>query len=118
MDPLLPSPEGLERWLTAQNVAIVVLVLWVVSMHRILFRAQKRNDNLSDQLCQHIERAWHARWKDAEDFGLRLDSFQRNTLDAFMSAAQRRQSPASSSPAPARTAPPPPPPPPKPKPIT
>jgi len=119
MDPLLPSPEGLERWLTAQNVAIVVLVLWVLSLHRLLSRSMKRSETLSDQLTLSTERAWHARWKDAEDFGLRLDSSQRNTLEAFVSAATRRARPASSTLHGAtRPAPPPPPPQPKPKPTT
>jgi hypothetical protein len=85
------------RWVFGQSAAIVVLVAWLVSVLRRESRSQKRIDDLSASLVKTTESAWHARWKDQEDFGLRLDSNQRNLLDGIASIVGKPRSSGSGS---------------------
>lgn len=85
------------RWVFGQSAAIVVLAAWLVSLLRERTSTRKRIDALSDSLVQATERAWQSRWKDATDFGLRLDSNQRNLLEGIASIAGRRPSSGSGS---------------------
>lgn len=54
---VVPSSPTYLTWLLGQSVAVVILVLWIVSLHRQLKASgkektalQKRNDELSDSL--------------------------------------------------------------------
>lgn len=85
------------RWVFGQSAAIVVLSAWLVSLLRQLASSRKQIEKLSDSLVQTTERAWQSRWKDATDFGLRVDSNQRNLLDGIASIVGRPKSSASGS---------------------
>jgi hypothetical protein len=85
------------RWVFGQSAAIVVLIAWLVSVLRQLASSRRQIEKLSDSLVQTTERAWQSRWKDATDFGLRVDSNQRNLLDGIASIVGRPKSSASGS---------------------
>lgn len=85
------------RWVFGQSAAIVVLIAWLVSVLRQLASSRKQNERLSETLVQTTERAWQSRWKDATDFGLRVDSNQRNLLDGIASIVGKPKSSASGS---------------------
>jgi ABC-type transport system involved in cytochrome bd biosynthesis fused ATPase/permease subunit len=60
MDQLPLSPTY-ATWLLGQSVAVVLLVAWVISLHRALKRSydssqrlQTRNDRLSDSLADLV----------------------------------------------------------------
>jgi ABC-type transport system involved in cytochrome bd biosynthesis fused ATPase/permease subunit len=90
MDQLLTAPSYVT-WLLGQSVAVVLLVAWVVSLHRMLKRSSEanqalveRNAQLSVSLAEVVQSSSRERVANQE---LNL----RTVLDAFESALQHKQ---------------------------
>ena len=85
LSQFLGSPSFVT-WLLGQSVAVVLLVAWILSLHRQLKRSseanqalQKRNEQLSDSLVAIVQSNSRER---SEEVGSHLKS----VLDAFESA--------------------------------
>ncbi len=89
MDQLLTSPSYVT-WLLGQSVAVVLLVLWVISLHRMLKRSsetmrdlQTKNEQLSASLVAIMQSNLHERT-------VSLESSMKTMLDAFENALQNK----------------------------
>ncbi len=91
----VPLPSGtsheLLAWLLAQSAALVVAILWIVSMLRDRSSWTRERRELSSLLIQTIDNSWRDRWKERDAAALQLDSSQRNTLAAFTELAAKRR---------------------------
>lgn len=79
--PALPTPYS--TWLAGQSVAVVILLLWIWSLHRrekrmhsTLEASRKRNDELSDRLVETLLEASRERSE-------RRESIMRAALEAI-----------------------------------
>ncbi len=89
MDQLLTSPSYVT-WLLGQSVAVVLLVAWIFSLHRMLKRSSEQNQALqmrNDELCASLAAVVQSSSQErAQNHESRLTTM----LDAFESALQNR----------------------------
>lgn len=89
LSQILASPSFVT-WLLGQSVAVVLLVAWIVSLHRMLKRSyaknealQKRNEELSDSLTDVVQSSWRER-------SVEQEANLKTVLDAFETALQNK----------------------------
>lgn len=89
MDQLLTSPSYVT-WLLGQSVAVVLLVAWIVSLHRLLKRSsvanqglQTKNEQLSASLVAIIQSS-------SQERAASHESSMKMMLDAFENALQNK----------------------------
>jgi len=89
MDQLLTSPSYVT-WLLGQSVAVVLLVAWIFSLHRMLKRSSEQNQALqtrNEELCASLAAIVQSSSQErAQNHESRLTTM----LDAFESALQNR----------------------------
>lgn len=79
----LPDSASYSTWLLGQSAVVVVLVLWIASLHLALRRerrertaSQRRSDELSDRLVETLLEGSRERSE-------RRDSLARTMIDAI-----------------------------------
>ena len=104
-----PLPEGslsaLFAWLEQRGSgwvagALVVAMLWILTLLRERAASTRQNVRLSDALCRSIESGSSERAKLADEYRLGHDWTVRSLLDAFTALATRRESSAPGTPSP------------------
>ena len=86
-----PPSHAYALWLAGQSVAVVILVAWIWTLLRERTVSRAQNEKLSALLLQSIESGWRERWKERDDAVLRIDSNQRNLLEAIKAIVLRRK---------------------------
>jgi hypothetical protein len=91
--PVLPVPEPPSHpyavWLAGQSVAVIIQAVWIWTLLRDRTTSATWIKELSALLLQSTENGWRDRWKEKDDALLKLDSAQRNLLEAFTSIVRR-----------------------------
>lgn len=85
------SSHELLGWLLAQSAALIVALLWNLSMHRERATWIRERKELSNLLIQTTEQHWRDRWKERDASALQLDSALRNALSAFTELVTKRR---------------------------
>lgn len=86
-----PPSHAYALWLAGQSVGVVILVAWIWTLLRERTASRNQIEKLSGLLLQAIENGWRERWKERDDAVLRIDSNQRNLLEAIKAIVLKRK---------------------------